>query len=45
MAKKGMKRPEDNNKKDNHTLPKEKNLDVPLIQGKAKCGKCKAEPI
>lgn len=45
MAKKGMKRPEDNNNKYNHTLSKENSLDVPLIQGKAKCGKCKAKPI
>ena len=40
MAKKGMKRPEWT-----HTKPKNKELPIPEIQGKAKTTKEKAKPI
>ncbi len=40
MAKQGMKRPDRT-----HTKPKNDVAEVPVINGKAKCGKIKANPI
>ena len=40
MPKQGMKRPERT-----HTKPHNESQPVPEIQGKAKCGKTKANPI
>lgn len=40
MAKQGMKRPETDNGKNHESIYR-----VPEIQGKAKCGKVKANPI